>query len=190
MIGANFVNWGATVEDVFIGLLIGNLMAVLTWTLLCAPVAVDTRLTLYWYLRGIAGPAFTLVYNVLNAVLFCILAGAMVTVSASAVRIPFGIAPQVNWYPDDLRFVLVVLGVGGVVTLLAILGFKKLASFSTVCSPWMLLMFVAGAFTMLPQIGAASGVGAIDSFAKFFDAERTWFWTGVTPDGREPMGFW
>jgi NCS1 family nucleobase:cation symporter-1 len=129
VIGANFVNWGATVEDVFIGLLIGNLMAVLTWTLLCAPVAVDTRLTLYWYLRGIAGPVFTLAYNLLNAVLFCILAGAMVTVAASAVRIPFGIAPQVLWYPTDWRFVLVVLGVGGVVTVLAILGFKKLASF-------------------------------------------------------------
>jgi NCS1 family nucleobase:cation symporter-1 len=190
VIGATFVNWGATVEDVFIGLLIGNLMAVLTWTLLCAPVAVDTRLTLYWYLRGIAGPAFTLVYNVLNAVLFCILAGAMVTVSASAVRIPFGIAPQVNWYPNDWRFVLVVLGVGSAVTALAILGFKKLASFATVCSPWMLLMFVAGAFAMLPQVGAASGVGAIDSFGAFFEAARTSVWTGTTPDGSEPMGFW
>lgn len=190
VIGANFVNWGATVEDVFIGLLIGNLMAVLSWTLLCAPVAVDTRLTLYWYLRGIAGPAFTLVYNLLNAVLFCILAGAMVTVSASAVRIPFGIAPQVLWYPTDWRFVLVVLGVGGIVTILAILGFKKLASFATVCSPWMLLMFVAGAFVMLPQIGAASGVGAINSFGKFFEAARISVWTGATPDGSEPMGFW
>jgi cytosine permease len=190
VIGANFVNWGATVEDVFVGLLIGNLMAVLTWALLCAPVAVDTRLTLYWYLRGIAGPAFTLVYDVLNAVLFCILAGAMVTVSASAVRIPFGIAPQVNWYPDDLRFVVVVLGVGGVVTALAILGFKKLASFATVCSPWMLLMFVSGAFVMLPEIGRASGVGAIDSVGSFFEAARLSIWTGVTPDGSEPMGFW
>ena len=48
VIGANFVNWGATVEDGFIGLLIGNLMAVLTWTLLCAPVAVVTRRRRSW----------------------------------------------------------------------------------------------------------------------------------------------
>ena len=89
-------------------------MAVLTWALLCAPVAVETRLTLYWYLRSVAGPTFTLVYNVLNAVLFCILAGAMVTVSASAVRFPFGVAPLVHWYPDAVRFGLVVFGVGGV----------------------------------------------------------------------------
>jgi len=39
-----------------IGLLLGNLMAVLSWTLVCAPIAARTRLTLYWYLRRIAGP--------------------------------------------------------------------------------------------------------------------------------------
>lgn len=190
VIGVNFVNLGATVEDVFFGLVIGNVMAVLTWALLCAPVAVETRLTLYWYLRSIAGPTFTLVYNVLNAVLFCILAGAMVTVSASAVRIPFGIAPQVHWYPDDWRFVLVVFGVGAVMVALAILGFRKLASFATVCAPWMLLMFAAGAFVMLPEIGAASGVGSIDSIDSFVEAARLTVWTGTTPDGSEPMGFW
>ncbi len=80
----------------------------LSWTLICAPIAVRTRLTLYWYLRKIAGPGVTAVYNVLNAFLFCILSGTMITVSASAIRIPFGIAPQTKWYPEDLRFVLIV----------------------------------------------------------------------------------
>lgn len=94
VIGVMFVNWGASVRDMFLGLAIGNALAVLTWTLLCAPIAVQTRLTLYWYLRSIGGPWLTVVYNVLNAVLFCILAGCMITVSASAVRIPFGIAPR------------------------------------------------------------------------------------------------
>src|SRR5690606_4519009 len=56
--------------------------------------------------------------------------------------------------------------------------------------PWMLLIFVAGAFVMLPEIGTASGVGTIDSFGKFFEAARTSVWTGATPDGSEPMGFW
>ncbi len=41
------------------------------------------------------------IYNVLNALLYCVLAGAMITVSASAIRIPFGIAPQVGWLPQD-----------------------------------------------------------------------------------------
>jgi len=190
VIGVTFVNWGASVSDVFIGLLIGNLLAVLTWTLVCAPIAVDTRLTLYWYLRRIGGPAMTLIYNVLNAVLYCILAGCMITVSASAVRIPLGIPAQVDWYPNDFRFVLVVLFVGGVVVALAILGFKKLAGFATVCSPWMFLMFLAGAIVMLPRLAAAAGMTSIGSWGDFFAMGRSVVWTGETPDGSAPLGFW
>ena len=55
VIGVTFVNWGAAVEDIFLGLVVGNLLAVLTWTLVCAPIAVSTRLTLYWYLTKIGG---------------------------------------------------------------------------------------------------------------------------------------
>ena len=145
VIGAAFVAWGASAADVLIGLLIGNALAVLSWTLICAPIAVRTRLTLYWYLRKIAGPGVTAVYNVLNACLFCILSGTMITVSASAIRIPFGIAPQTKWYPEDFRFVLIVLVVGTVVVGVAILGFKRLAQFSEVCVPWLFVMFTAGA---------------------------------------------
>jgi cytosine permease len=190
VIGVTFVNWGASVRDVFVGLAIGNLLAVLMWTLLCAPVAVQTRLTLYWYLRSIGGPWLTLFYNVLNAALFCILAGCMITVSASAVRIPFGIEPQVLWYPTDARFVLVVLFVGAVVVGLAMAGFKRLASFATVCAPWMLLMFVAGALVMLPRLAAQAGFDRIDSVDSFMAMARAVVWTGQTPDGSEPLGFW
>ena len=35
VIGALFVAWGVRAVDVFIGLLIGNALAVLTWTLIC-----------------------------------------------------------------------------------------------------------------------------------------------------------
>ncbi len=190
VIGVTFVSWGANVRDIFIGLVIGNLLAVLTWTLICAPIAVQTRLTLYWYLRRIGGPMLTVIYNVLNAVLYCILAGCMITVSASAVRIPFGIPAQVEWYPTDARFVAVVLVVGAVVVTLAILGFKKLASFASVCSPWMLLMFVCGALVVLPRLGAAAGIGHIGGWDQFFEMARKVVWTGVTPDGSPPLGFW
>ena len=184
VIGVTFVNWGASVHDIFFGLVIGNLMAVLTWTLVCAPIAVDTRLTLYWYLRRIGGPRLTSIYNVVNAVLYSIMAGCMITVSASAVRIPFGIPPQLDWYPTDFRFVLVVLGVGAVVVTLAVLGFKRLATFATVCSPWMFLMFIVGAIAVLPELFEAAGGNG------FFDMAGRTVWTGQTPDGREPMGFW
>lgn len=184
VIGVTFVNWGASVQDIFLGLIVGNLLAVLTWTLVCAPIAVDTRLTLYWYLRKIGGARLTSIYNVVNALLYSIMAGCMITVSASAVRIPFGIPPQLNWYPTDFRFVLVVLGVGAVVVTLAVLGFKKLATFATVCSPWMFLMFIVGAIAVLPELFQAAGGGS------FFDMAGRTVWTGQTPDGSEPMGFW
>ncbi|MEP7362101.1 MAG: nucleoside transporter [Acidobacteriota bacterium] len=190
VIGVLFVNWGASVTDIFYGLALGNVLAVLTWTLLCAPIAVDTRLTMYWYLRRIGGPYFTLLYNVLNALLFCVLAGCMITVSASALRIPLGIPAQVHQYPDDIRFVLLVLAVGAVVVLLAMLGFKRLADFATVCSPWMFLMFIAGAGVMLPALAHQAGMHSIDSVASFFEMGRKVIWTGVTPDGSPPMGFW
>jgi NCS1 family nucleobase:cation symporter-1 len=190
VIGVLFVNWGASVKDVFVGLAIGNVLAVLTWALICAPIAVQTRLTLYWYLRRIGGPYLAVIYNVLNAVLFCILAGCMITVAASAVRIPFGIAAQTLWYPTDFRFVLVVLGVGAVVITLAILGFKKLAAFATVCSPWMFLMFFAGSVAMLPRLCEAAGFVSIDGLSRFWEMGGRVVWTGETPDGSEPMGFW
>ncbi|MEZ5399936.1 MAG: hypothetical protein R2729_09710 [Bryobacteraceae bacterium] len=184
VIGALFVTWGASVRDIFAGLAIGNLLAVLTWTLLCAPIATETRLTLYWYLRRIGGPIATLIYNIVNALLFCVLAGCMITVAASAVRIPFGIAPQVHWYPTDWRFIFVVLFVGAVVVTLATLGFKSVASFSTVCAPWMFLMFLAGAIVMLPVLSREAGGGG------FWEMCSRTVWIGRTPDGSPPIGFW
>jgi cytosine permease len=190
VIGALFVTWGASAFDIFAGLLLGNLMAVLTWTFVCAPIAVQTRLTLYWYLRKIAGPVTTTIYNILNAVLFCILAGCMITVSASAVRIPFGIPEQTGWFPTDIRFILVVIGVGAVVVTLAILGFKKLAQFAEVCSPWMFLMFIAGAITMLPNIAAKGLGGQIGSLQDFWTLANKSIWTGVAPEGNPQISFW
>ena len=189
VIGALFVSWGAGPLDIFLGLLIGNLLAVLTWTFICTPIAVKTRLTLYWYLRKIAGPVATLIYNIFNAVLFCILAGCMITVSASAVRIPFGISAQTNWYPTDIRFIFVVFGVGTVVVVLAILGFKKLAQFATVCSPWLFLMFLCGALAVLPILASMSGLGDIKNLKDFWTLASGSIWTGVPPAGKERIAF-
>jgi cytosine permease len=190
VIGALFVAWGVRTFDVIVGLLLGNTLAVLTWTLVCAPIAIQTRLTLYWYLRKIAGPVATLIYNVLNAILFCILAGCMITVSASSIRMLFGIPPQTKWYPEDVRFVVLVLVLGAVVVTLAILGFKRLAQFAQVCAPWMFFMFIAGALALLPGLAAKSGFGPVRSWADFWHLGDKLIWTGVAPDGRASMSFW
>jgi len=170
VIGALFVSWGVGARDLIVGLIVGNLLAVLSWTFICAPLAVETRLTLYWYLRRIAGPIMTAIYNLMNAVLFCVLAGTMITVSASAIRIPLGIPSQVRWYPQNVQFVLVVCGVGAVVVTVAILGFHRLAQFSTICVPWMFVMFIAGAVAMLP--GLAAGTPEIGSITSWDDLSR------------------
>ncbi len=176
VIGALFVIWGAKTYDILVGLLLGNALAVLSWTLICAPIAVQSRLTLYWYLRQIGGPVMTVVYNLLNAVLYCILAGCMITVAASAVRIPFGIPPQTGVLPTDPGFVVVVMIVGAVVVTLAILGFKRLSQFAVVCSPWMLSMFVCGALIALPSVGHVRNWETFLAVAK----ERIWTGTGPT----------
>jgi cytosine permease len=185
VIGALFVSFGAGAVDVLIGLLLGNLLAVLSWALVCAPIAVQTRLTLYWYLRKIGGPVVMIVYNVLNAIMYCILAGAMITVSASAIRIPLGIQSETKWYPEHIQFVLLILVVGAVVVTVAVLGFKRLAQFSSVSSPWMVLMFVAGGLVVLPLLGSVHG------FADFWEIAKAQIWTGrPASEDSASLGFW
>jgi cytosine permease len=187
VIGALFVSWGVGASDILIGLLFGNLLAVLTWGLITAPIATDTRLTLYAYLEKIAGPGTIKLYSVVNGVLFCVLAGAMITVSASAVRILFGIEDQVGYLPTDFRFVLVVLGVGAVVVYMAVKGFKKLAAFAEVCAPWMILMFLIGALVMLPTtVAATAGVDGINSFSDFMTVASNSIWKDTEGD----IGIW
>jgi NCS1 family nucleobase:cation symporter-1 len=191
VIGALFVSWGAGAADIIFGLIVGNLLAVLSWTFVAAPIAVKTRLTLYWYLRKIAGPYVMVIYNILNAVLYCILAGAMITVSASAVRLPFNIPPQTHWYPEDWRFVVVVIFVGAVVVTLAILGFKRLSQFSTLCSPWMFLMFIAGGLVSLPLLASqVPEIGSIQSLDDLWYLAKTTIWTGTAIGGGASLGFW
>lgn len=175
VIGALFVSFGLGAVDVITGLIIGNLLAVLTWALVCAPIATDTRLTLYAYLEKIAGPHFIKVFSVVNGILFCILAGAMITVSASAVRILFGLEAQTGMLPSDFRFVLIALGVGAVVAFAAVKGFTFVARFAEIAAPWMIAMFFIGAIAVLPTlINATPGVEgfSIDLLAQSVFVDR------------------
>lgn len=187
VIGAMFVSWGVGAGDVIGGLIVGNLLAVLSWVLICAPIATDTRLTLYAYLEKIAGPGFIKIYSVINGILFCVLAGAMITVSASAVRILFGIPPQVEWYPTSATFVLIALGVGAVVSFAAMRGFSFVARFSEVAAPWMIAMFFVGGAALLPVILAGTpSVRTIESYGDFLALSETSIWI----DQGTEMGLW
>ena len=72
--------------------MVGNLLAVLSWTLLTAPIAVKKRLTLYYQLEKIGGPGIIHVYNAANGILWCCLGGAFIYVSATALFVPLNVA--------------------------------------------------------------------------------------------------
>lgn len=186
VIGAFFVLHGVTARDLLIGLLIGNLLAVLSWTFICAPIAARTRLTLYWYLRKIAGPGLTFIYNLANAILYCILAGAMIAVSATAIGLAFRIkTPSLNdVFPNSLGWVLLTFGIGALFVILAISGFEKLSRFAEICSPWIFIVFIAGAVAMLPRLGVHPQLD------NFWEIAKAKIWNGTPLAGQEKFSLW
>jgi len=186
VIGAFFVLHGIRVTDLILGLLIGNLLAVLSWAFVCAPIATQTRLTLYWYLRKIFGPGLNLIYNIANALLYCILAGAMIAVSATALGMVFGIQiPSLDdVLPSSFGWVLLTLAIGAIFTTLAVLGFEKLSRFAQICSPWVFVLFIAGAVAMLPRLGVHANLD------NFWSIAKTKIWNGIPAEGQEQFTVW
>jgi len=185
VIGPLFVAHGVTALDLLLGLIVGNLMAVLSWALVCAPIAVKLRVTLYYQLEKICGKNLVRWYNVVNGVMFCFLSGSMIAVSATAVGIPFEIRmPELNdWLPNSLGWILTVFGVGIVVTIVSILGYEEISRFSKLAAPWMTLVFVASAFAVMPSLG-------ITSLSDFWQVAKTKIWTGVPFEGQSKFTFW
>ena len=56
VIGALLVTWGVRAKELLFGLVVGNLLATCMYAFCTAPIAVDTRLSLFAYLRKAAGP--------------------------------------------------------------------------------------------------------------------------------------
>lgn len=63
VIGITFVTMGVGAKELLLGLLIGNLLAVISWTLVTTPIAVETRRSLFAYLEQITGSYFSKIYN-------------------------------------------------------------------------------------------------------------------------------
>ncbi|MCG1037594.1 purine-cytosine permease family protein [Polaribacter sargassicola] len=189
VIGATFVALGATTKDIILGLLIGNILAVLSWTFITSPIAVDTRLSLYTYLNKIAGDSMTKLYNWANVIIFTVISAAMITVSSTAVRFAFNIPAQLDWYPTNLWFVLIVLCVGIVVVAIAIYGFTAVSKFSAICAPWLFVMFISGAFILLPALSLdVLGQTLPSGWNELIDLGDQSIWTGVNSDGEPGIG--
>ncbi|QEG35758.1 purine-cytosine permease family protein [Bythopirellula goksoeyrii] len=186
VLGTLLVLHGVTAYDVFVGLALGNVLAVLSWALMCAPIAVKERLTVYWQIRKIAGPYLTVLYSGLFALILCLLAGSMVNVSTTAVSLTLGISSP-NFAAGDtfpsLPWIMVAIGVGTVIAVLAVLGFERLTHFAKVVAPWMPFVFLAGAIASLPSLG-------VSNLSQFWDVANEKIWTGVAHEGHMQYGFW
>jgi len=189
VIGATFVALGAKTMDIILGLLIGNILAVLSWTFITSPIAVDTRLSLYTYLNKIAGDSMTKLYNWANVIIFSVISAAMITVSATAVRFAFDIPAQLNWYPTNLWFVVIVFCVGLVVVSIALYGFNAVSEFSGICAPWLFVMFSSGAMVLLPALSLdVLGTTLPNGWNDLITLGDKSIWTGVDSSGAPGIG--
>jgi purine-cytosine permease-like protein len=186
MIGPLFVAAGVSAFDLVFGLILGNLLAVASWTLLTAPIATRSRLTLYYQLELICGRKLVTLYNLANGVMFCFLAGAMVTVSATAVGVwvDFPMPQLDDLYPNSLGWVLAVLGVGAIISIVAACGYEMVSRVANIAAPWMVLVFVAFGLVALRQLG-------VDSLGEAWTVAKERILPGGDPlPGQTKFTFW
>ncbi|GAB5562314.1 MAG: hypothetical protein SynsKO_39610 [Synoicihabitans sp.] len=177
MIGPLFVAWGVGAMDLITGLLVGNLMAVLMWRFVTAEVAVRTRETLYFKLEKICGANLAVLYNLANGILFCFLAGSMITVSATAVGVPFpGIKMPTfaDLYPTGAAWTVVCIIIGMIITAVAVRGYAFVARMSNLAAPWMFLIFVACGIVTLGKLNTTDVMALLEP----------------APDTERQIGFW
>lgn len=192
MIGPLFVAAGVSAFDLVVGLLVGNALAVLSWSLVTAPIATRVRLTLYRQLERICGRNLVTLYNLANGVMFCFLAGAMITVSATAVGVLFRFPMPAldDLYPTGAGWVIAVLAIGVPITVVAAFGYRSVARFANLASPWMVLVFLAFGLVGLGDFLRATGA-EVRSAADLWHLAETAIWTGGEPlPGQLKFGFW
>jgi len=192
MIGPLFVAAGVSAFGLLAGLIVGNLLAVLSWTLLTAPIATRARLTLYRQLEMICGRHLVILYNLANGIMFCFLAGAMVTVSATAVGVwfKFPMPGLADLYPNSVGWVVAVLVVGGLIAVVAAYGYKMVAHFANIAAPWMVLVFLCFGFVAFRQFIDVTQV-QVSSVSGLWDMVKTYIWKGGDPlPGQVKFTFW
>lgn len=158
VIGPLFLTTGVSAFDLIVGLLLGNFMAVLSWRFLTAEIGTKFRYTLYFHLEKICGKKLVTYYNVANGVLFCFLAGAMITVSATAVGIPFNMEmPQLtDALPNGMTWMIIVLVLGALISIIAAKGYATVAKAANWMSPFIVLAFIASGIVALYQLEVRS----------------------------------
>lgn len=192
MIGPLFVAAGVSAFDVVVGLIVGNALAVLSWMFMTAPIAVRARETLYFQLERICGRRLVTIYNLANGIMFCFLAGAMITVSATAVGVwfRFPMPGLTDFYPNSTGWVLAVLVVGALISVVAAAGYSMVSRVANIAAPWMVMVFLAFGLVALRQFIDISGV-SIQSPRDLWHLADQVIWRGGEPlPGQTKFTFW
>jgi len=170
LIGPLFVVHGVTAFDLVFGLLAGNLLAVLTWTFITAPIAVKHRLTLYFQLEKIGGKYLIKVYNVANgsfgAALLC---DDLCSATAIAVPLHFKMPALNDWLPPGPGLIITVI-----LTVYVYLCCRRATRPCTICqycSTWMVVLFAVFGISALPELG-------IHSLKNFWTVANQSIWPG------------
>lgn len=186
MIGPLFLAAGVSAFDFIVGLLAGNLLAVLSWTFFTAPIATRARLTMYYQLEKICGRKLVAAYNLANGTMFTVLAGAMITVSATAwgVFFKFSMPELTDTLPTSVGWVAAVLITGALFSVVAAYGYRFVARFANFAAPWLVLMFLAFGIIGFREMG-------LSRLSDFWQVASTEIWKGGEPlAGRVKFTFW
>jgi purine-cytosine permease-like protein len=92
--------------------------------------------------------------------------------------------PSLNdWLPNSLGWIVAVLFVGSLTTIVAMFGYNQVSRVANIAAPWMILVFIAAALAVLPDLG-------ITSFSQLWNEAGTRIWTGVPLEGQSQFTFW
>jgi purine-cytosine permease-like protein len=186
MIGPLFLAAGVSAADFFAGLFVGNLLAVLSWLLFTAPIATRVRLTLYYHLEQICGRKLVVLYNTVNGVMFTVLAGAMITVSATVLGVFFKFPmPELSdTLPTGAGWIVAVLLTGLAFSAIAARGYRLVATFANIVAPFLVVMFAVFGIVSLRKLG-------VTGLENFWEIASTRIWTGCAPQpGQMKFTFW
>lgn len=185
VIGLLFVVYGVSVVDLIWGLLLGNLLVVLSWVFFCVFIVVKEWIILYYKLEKICGKGLIIVYNFVNVLMFCFLVGFMIVVVVIVVGIFFDIfmLQFIDWMLGSVFWVIIVVAVGIVIILIVILGYEQVSCFVNIVVFWMILVFLVVVLVVLFELGV-NGIG------DFWLVVEIKIWMGVFLEGQLKFIFW
>lgn len=185
VIGPLFVLHGVSATAVILGLLIGNILAVLSWTLFCAPLAVKTRLTLFYLLEKIAGRKLVSLFNAISGLQSTLFASFMAIVAAGGIVLMTGLPnqPFTQMHPSHFSWILLIIILMALITFISISGIDWVTKFARVTTPWLPWIFLASGIAVLPQLG-------VHSLSDFWQVANSKIWTGIPAEGMKQFNIW